>query len=121
MTEPLAPQNEEITIYKRRNADGSLQELLAYFDQAGNLILSGWDLGGAANASFGRDEYEYWIAVGHASVRRLLLELMREHYAGASAVSSDLMRILDAAGGRYGFSNWSEAEATESLQQRNDG
>ena len=102
-----------VTIYKHRLEDESLQELLAYFDNDGNLVLSGWDLGGQANEALGRDEHEYWVVVAKQYVPLALLALLREHYSPISAVSSDFMRLLGENGARYGFSTWTREKATE--------
>jgi len=107
----MSKDSPSIQIYKMRDHDGSVRELEAHFDGAGDLILSGWDFGPGTAAILGREEYEYWVRVRAEHLPYLLLELLRVHFATAPGASSEFMKLLDRIAVPYGFSTWSEETA----------
>src|SRR5690606_8024194 len=104
---PMRESSSSISIYKVREEDGGVRELQAYFDQVGDLILSGSDYGPRTVALIGREEYEYWVRVPAVNVPQLLLELLKLRLTNQPAASSAFMKLLEEMSIPYGFSTWS--------------
>src|SRR5210317_266149 len=64
----------------------------ARIDKAGDLLLSGQDIGDAPEEIFGDLDYEYWLTVPASEKDRLLPALIEKHYAGDALVVSTLIR-----------------------------
>lgn len=84
----------------------------AEINEAGDLVLSGQDVGEAPRAMFGDADYEYWLTVRRgqkAAVFRglngegpvsdaALLALLAKRYGGDPLVVSKLRALLEAKG-----------------------
>lgn len=68
----------------------------ARIEEAGDLLLSGQDIGEAPQQIFGKDEYEYWLRVPAAAKDRMLLALIEKIYRGNASVMSELKEFLES-------------------------
>jgi hypothetical protein len=63
--------------------------------ETGDLVMAGQDIGPAPQASFGRDEYEYFLSVPAAEKDRLLLHLMVAVFGGIEETRTSIARWCD--------------------------
>jgi hypothetical protein len=96
--------------------------LHAGFDDDGELVLAGQDLGGSVEKYFGEDEYEYWYRVKPALIARLAGELAQatgqplpEGDAVAPFVTESIRRLF--AGPEHGLHFTSSAAFAEWLAE----
>jgi hypothetical protein len=68
----------------------------ARIEEAGDLLLSGQDIGEAPQQIFGKDDYEYWLRVPAAAKDRVLLALIEKLYGGNPSVVSELREFLES-------------------------
>jgi hypothetical protein len=81
-------------ISKKNGTEASY--LQAGFDDAGDLVLEGQDLGSSVEAIFGDSDYEYWLTVPLAALPRLVEELVRELGEPAPTAENQQIFILTA-------------------------
>ena len=68
----------------------------ARIEEAGDLLLSGQDIGETPQQIFGKDDYEYWLRVPAAAKDRVLLALIEKIYRGNPSVISELRELLES-------------------------
>ena len=87
---------ESVRLLEVRGATTCLID--AEINDAGDLVISGQDLGKAPKEFWGDDEYEYWLVVKAAHKDRLLLALLEKHYSGNNYLVSELKAYLESKG-----------------------
>ena len=58
------------------------RRLDVYVDEAGDLVMEGTDTGPAVERFFGDDDYEYWVTVPERYKDWLLLNVIKDRFAG---------------------------------------
>lgn len=100
----ISPTVQKVRIFESTGATRSAVDFELKAD--GTLELTGHDVGEAAERSFGRDDYEYWVTVETSDKDKLLLALLAERFAGDAQASTHLMKYLESKGVRYKFDSW---------------
>lgn len=91
----------EITLTEYKIEDISVQ-LVARIDEAGNLVLEGYDIGKTVEEFFGDSDYEYWLRVARDYKDTVLLWLIKERFT----TSSEFRQWLDGKGIPNKFESW---------------
>ena len=89
-----------------RQAGPTTVAIDAEINGAGDLVISGQDIGDAPRAAFGEDDYEYWLTVAAADKDVLLLALLVKLYGGDGLVVTRLRELLDEAVIPFRFSTF---------------
>jgi hypothetical protein len=81
------------------NIDGPTSiRIDAEITAAGDLLLSGQDIGQAPSECFGDSDYEYWLTIPAASKDDVLLAVIQALYSGNASLMSELKEFLEARG-----------------------
>jgi hypothetical protein len=96
--------SESVCLYKKRG-DTSIY-IDAQITDAGNLQISGQDVGKAPEEFWGDTDYEYWVTVGSEHKDSVLLALIERLFAGHPSAHSQFMEFLKSKGIPYKFDSW---------------
>ena len=97
MKEPI----KEIELM-REVADRDKRFLDAKIDDAGNLVLEGFDIGDSVEEFWGDSDYEYWLTLSQEWKDTVLLLLIKERFK----LSSDFQTWLESNEVPYKFESW---------------
>ena len=106
MTNETANPTEPKTVrlYQHEGATSSTTDAKIMPD--GSLQVSGYDIGAAAEAFVGHDDYECDVIVKPEHKDALLLALLADRFGGDSCATSHFMKFLDSKGIPYDFETW---------------
>lgn len=100
--QPAHPKS--VRLYQREGATASTTDAKIMPD--GSLQVSGYDIGEAAQAFAGHDDYEYDVTVKPEQKDALLLALLADRLGGDPCASSQFRQYLDAKAIPYDFDTW---------------
>ena len=95
---------QSVRLYRHEGTTSSTTDAKIMLD--GSLQVSGYDIGEAAQAFVGHDDYEYDVTVQPEHKDALLLVLLADRFRGDPCASSHFKQYLDANGIPYEFDTW---------------
>ncbi len=100
-------QREDASKVKLCEVQGKTSVFIdAEIGEDGGLVISGQDIGEAAEEYWGDSDYEYWLVVPGEEKDRLLLALLEAHYGGDTKLVSKLSDLMKAKGISYKFDSY---------------
>ncbi len=76
----MTERKHSVTLKEARSDNREVSLLEAYFDENGDLVLAGYDLGESVREMWGDSDYEYWRRVKAEHVPEVLLQLLTERF-----------------------------------------
>ena len=93
-------------IYKEEKGNEATQ-IEANFDNSGNLVISGADIGPSVEAYWGDIDYEYFLSVYKKDMEKLFLLLLKESFNSKEALDfTKIKKICEANEIKAIFDYW---------------
>jgi hypothetical protein len=102
----MAPDKGLSLTVLNREGGGTSSTLSVAFNERGDLVMEGQDVGRAPEEVFGDDDYEYWVTVPADQKDRLLLHLVKALVDEGATPSSSFMAWLKEREIPYEFSSF---------------